>query len=204
VNDKGGLNLKTAMDTTENIIKAMEAYSLSVFDILDGKDSRGSYADASGNVQNAIDKFRLAVTLIPDGNYVAKLSDKPTNHNGATRIPFYKGNSTQNVQPNSTQNTMQTNNLNFEEILIKAKEQAKKELEWEQMKKDIEMLKGSVRLLFQSVLDGMDEDPKNDKDTKSMLEDAAENLEKVSKTANSFKGVTDTVKSMNFDNFFKK
>lgn len=194
-------------DSTENIIKAMEAYQLSVFDILDGKESRGSYADSSGNVQNAIDKFRIAISIIPDGNYVAKLADKPTNHNGATRIPFYKGNgSVQSFQQPQNSNTMQqgSSNLNYEEILLKAKEHAKKEIEWEQMKKDIDMLKGSVRLLISTVMDGMDNDPTNDQQNKSMLEGAAETLDKISKTTKSVQGVTETVKGLDFNNFFKK
>lgn len=196
-------------DSTENIIKAMEAYQLSVFDILDGKESRGSYADTSGNVQNAIDKFRIAISIIPDGNYVAKLADKPTNHNGATRIPFYKGTGTgsvQNYQQQQNSNMMQqsSTNLNYEEILLKAKEHAKKEIEWEQMKKDIEMLKGSVRLLISTVIDGMDNDPTNDKQNKSMLEGAAETLDKLSKTTKSVQGVTETVKGLDFNSFFKK
>lgn len=196
-------------DSTENIIKAMEAYQLSVFDILDGKESRGSYADTSGNVQNAIDKFRIAISIIPDGNYVAKLADKPTNHNGATRIPFYKGNGTgsfQNYQQPQNTNTMQqsSSNINLEEIYFKAKEQAKKEMEWEQMKKDIEVLKGTVRTLYSAVLDGMDNDPTNDKQSKTMLEDAAATLDKLSKTTKSVQGVTETVKGLDFNSFFKK
>lgn len=196
-------------DSTENIIKAMEAYQLSVFDILDGKESRGSYADTSGNVQNAIDKFRIAISIIPDGNYVAKLADKPTNHNGATRIPFYKGNGTgnvQNYQPQQTNNTMQqsSSNINLEEIYFKAKEQAKREMEWEQMKEDIKALKGTVRLLLSTVMDSMDSDPTNDKQNKSMLEGAAETLDKLSKTTKSVQGVTETVKGLDFNNFFKR
>lgn len=196
-------------DSTENIIKAMEAYQLSVFDILDGKESRGSYADTSGNVQNAVDKFRIAISIIPDGNYVAKLADKPTNHNGATRIPFYKGNGTgsvHNYQPQQTNNTMQasSSNINLEEIYFKAKEQAKKEMEWEQMKKDIDILKGSVRLLISTVMDGMDSDPTNDKQNKSMLEGAAETLDKLSKTTKSVQGVSETVKGLDFNSFFKR
>lgn len=194
-------------DSTENIIKAMEAYQLPVFDILDGKESRGSYADTSGNVQNAIDKFRIAISIIPDGNYVAKLADKPTNHNGATRIPFFKGNgSVQNYQPQQTNNTMQqgSSNINLEEIYFKAKEQAKREMEWEQMKEDIKALKGTVRLLLSTVMDSMDSDPTNDKQNKSMLEGAAETLDKLSKTTKSVQGVTETVKGLDFNNFFKK
>lgn len=193
-------------DSTENIIKAMEAYQLSVFDILDGKESRGSYADTSGNVQNAIDKFRIAISIIPDGNYVAKLADKPNNHNGATRIPFYKGNGSVQSFQQPQNNSMQTSsqNINLEEIFLKAKEHAKKEMEWEQMKKDIEVLKGSVRLLISTIMDGMDGDPTNDKQNKSMLEGAAETLDKISKTTKSVQGVTDTVKGLDFNNFFKK